>query len=138
MKDESGFTIMETLCAIALLVILAGISGTVIFNTRRITENIQTRADINFMQMRIETIIREVAEEIVLPYWEKDERALPLARVAITNELLKAGYEIDVEIEALHDNIGRVRGVHCRYHIEDLSFESSGLFASIPLEGDLK
>ena len=133
MKD-SGFTLMETLCAIALLLVCAGSSAGLIFNTRRITGTVRERSVLQYRMLRIERLIREAAEGISVPYWAEDAEGLPAAKAAIEKTLSEAGYKGIVEIDALKDHWGRIRGVTYRCRINGQDYEGSGLFASVPIE----
>ena len=133
-KDESGFTLMETLCAIALLLICAGAAGGLAHSARRITGTIRERSVRQYRQLRIERIIREAAEEISVPYWAEETRGLTAAREAVEKALLEAGYKAGVELEALKDSGGRIRGINSRCRIDGQEYEAYGLFASVPLE----
>ena len=138
MKDESGFTLMETLCAIALFLVVAGAAGGLAYNTRRITDNVQQRSFKYFRQLRFEALVREAAENVSIPYWENEENALPLAREALAKALTKAGYNDGFTIETLKDNSGRIRGMRCFYFSDSHEYKGAGLFASIPLAREYK
>lgn len=124
---------METLCAIALIIICAGTVGGLIYSVRRITEDAKERSELQFQQLRIERLIREAIETVLMPYWEQDERGLSMARKTIESALSKSGYLIGIEYETLKDKAGRVRGVRCRYRINGKEYDCCGLFASVPL-----
>ena len=134
MKDESGFTLMETLCAIALLLICAAAAGGLAYNARRITGTISERSALQYRRLRIERLIRETAENVSVPYWKEGVDGLSEAREAIEKALLEAGYKTRVECDALKDRSGRIRGVITRCSIDGREYEGSGLFASVPLE----
>jgi prepilin-type N-terminal cleavage/methylation domain-containing protein len=132
-KDEKGFTLIETLCVISLLLICAGVAGSLSHSVRRITANIQSRSVQQYRQLQIERIIREAVEGVTVPYWDRDERGLSLAREAIENALSGAGYKVSIELEALTDNMSRIRGVICRCRVDGREYEGRGLFGSVPL-----
>jgi len=133
MKDESGFTLMETLCAIAILLICAGIAGGFVYNSRRIADTVSERSVRQFRQLRIEKLIREAAEEVSVPYWAEDVRGVSAARQAIEKSLSDAGYKTGIELETIIDQYGRIRGVTGRCLIEDQEYEGRGLFSSVAL-----
>lgn len=134
MKHEAGFTVMETLCAMTLLLICAGAAGGLVYRARQGTEIVKERAEDQFKRLVIERIVRETAENVSVPYWEEGTRALPLAENAILSALRAAGYHGVLQSEALYDSHDRVRGVNCRYDLDGTVYEGMGLFASIPLE----
>jgi len=138
MKDEAGFTMMETLTVIALSIIIAGAMGALLFSSWRITNGIRQRNMQQFRQMRIENLIREAAEGVSVPYWQQPEQGLPKAKSAIGKALANAGYKNSFELETLHDNSGRPRGVICRCHIDGREYEVQSLFASVPPGGSYK
>ena len=134
MKNEAGFTLMETLCAIALLLICAGAAGGLAYNSRRVTGDVKERSHQYYRQLQIERLIREAVENVSIPYWEEDEKGITIARDAIEKALSGAGYKSGFEMEPLKDSLGRVRGVSCRFLFDGHEYEGAGLFASIPLE----
>ena len=137
MKDESGFTLIETLCAVALILIIAGAAGSLIFSSRRITDSVKVRSQQQFRQLRIERLVRETIEGVSIPFWEREEQALPLAREAVSLALSQAGFNYNFSTETLLDRTGRIRGIRCFFLIDGIEYEASGLFASVPLERGL-
>ena len=129
---------METLTVMALLIIITGTMGAMAYNSRRITDDIKQRTRQQFRQLQIESLIREAAEGISVPYWQQPEPDLPTVKNTIEKTLSNAGYKDSFKLETLYDNAGRPRGILCRYHIGGREFESRGLFASIPLGGVYK
>lgn len=134
MKNEDGFTLMETLCAITLLLICAGAAGGLAYNTRRVTSDVKEHSRQHYRQIQIERLIREAIENISIPYWEEDEKGITAAREAIEKALLGAGYKNGFEIKTLKDGTERIRGVSCRFFVDGQEYEGAGLFASISLE----
>ena len=133
MTDESGFTLMETLCALAVILACVGAAGSLAHGARRITGGIQERSSLYLNQLRIEKLIRETIEGITVSYWEQDERGLQIARESVHNVLMEtADYSI-VDFKPIKDSLGRIRGVSYRYHIGGREYEGLGLFASVPL-----
>jgi len=132
-KDEAGFTLMETLCAIALILICTGAAAGLAYNTRRIAGTIREQSIQQYRRLRIEELIRETAENISVPYWERDEQGFPMACKAVEKTLLEAGFNAGVEFEALRNDAGQLRGIRCRCFIDGKEYEGSGLFASVPL-----
>jgi prepilin-type N-terminal cleavage/methylation domain-containing protein len=132
-KDESGFTLMETLCAIALILACAGTAGGLAYSVRRISGSMQEHSSQQYLQLRIERLIREAVEGVSLPYWERDERGLQAAKEAVEKALSEAAYRSGVEFETIQDGMGRTRGVLCRCRIDGREYEALGLFASVPL-----
>ena len=134
MKNEAGFTLMESLCVIALLLICSGVVGGTAYNTRRITGDIKERSAGQYRHIKIERLIREAAEGVLLPYWENDERGLIEARKAIETALSEAGYRVGVDLETLRDEPGRLRGIRCHCRIDGRKYEIPAFFSSVPLE----
>jgi len=132
-KDESGFTFMETLCAIALILACAGAAGGLAHSVRRITGSIQERSNHHYQQLKTERLVREAIEGVTIPYWEQDERSLLPAKEAVQKVLQEAGYRVNIAFEPIQDSAGRIRGLRCRYQINDYEYDSIGLFASVPL-----
>jgi len=136
MKDQAGFTLMETLCAIALLLIFAAATGALMHNSRRITGIIGERSSRHYRQLHIERLIREAIEDVSIPYWSEDTLGIAAAREAIEKTLLDAGYNVAVELEVLQDNSGRIRGARWRSILAGQQNEIYGLFGSVPLIKD--
>jgi prepilin-type N-terminal cleavage/methylation domain-containing protein len=134
MKDEAGFTMMETLCAMALVLVCAGAAAGLVYRARHSTERIKAHSADQFKRLVIERIIRESAEAVRVPYWEEATRAGSIAQSAIETALRAAGYRGALHSEPIYDRSDRLRGVHCRYDLEGRVYEGIGLFASIPLE----
>ena len=131
MKNESGFTFMETLCAIAIILACVGTAGGLAHSVRRITGSIKERSSLYFNQLRIERHIRESIEEISVPYWEQDERGLQIVRESVQKLLPEDNSGI--EFNPIVDSLGRIRGVRYRYRIDNREYDGLGLFASVPL-----
>ena len=136
MKNEAGFTLMETLCAVALVLICASAAGGLIYSARRITGDVHNRASRQFRHLQMERIIRETVESVAIPYWEEDGNGLREARHLIEKALSGAGYKIDLELVPVKDGFGRIRGVSCRCFFDVNEYEVAGLFASVPLVRD--
>ncbi|MCL1812619.1 MAG: prepilin-type N-terminal cleavage/methylation domain-containing protein [Treponema sp.] len=134
MNDESGFTLMETLLAIALLLICTGVAGGLVYNSRRIIGNTRERSGQYYRQLHLEKLIRESVEGVSIPYWEGNEHGIIAAREAIENALFIAGYKTGFELEPIKDSFGRIRGIRCRCFLDGYEYEGFGLFASVSLE----
>ena len=133
MNDQAGFTLIETLCAIALLLIFATAAGTLAHSSRRITGIIGQRSSSHYRQLHIERLVREAIEDVSIPYWADDTLGITAAREAIEKTLSDAGYNVAVDLEMLQDNSGRIRGTRWRSVIAGQQKEAYGLFATVPL-----
>jgi hypothetical protein len=156
-KRDGGFTLMETLVSIALLMICAAALGQVLYRVRGSVVQLREKIAGTYRTLRFERIVRETAEGIAIPYWEKEDApaALAAAEAAVLAELEKTGDGENVVLEILRDKAGRLRGIRgirrpAERPVErpvergaerpgrgggEAAYEARGLFASVPVTG---
>jgi type II secretory pathway pseudopilin PulG len=123
-KKEAGFTLVETLVIIALILIVSGALGGVSFATLRSVEHALKAGNAAYRLIRMDDAIRAAASQVAVPYWMPAERGADLFR-----QLLEAQPEtLQIGIERR----GRT-GVTVRYELDGRYYESSAEFAYKPV-----
>jgi prepilin-type N-terminal cleavage/methylation domain-containing protein len=144
-KNEEGFTLMETLVSIALLLICGTAVGQIVFTLSRSAVAAREKSTALYRMLRMERIIRETAEGITIPYWEKEEASIKAADAALQSVLAQAEEvfqgaaekteDAALVLEELRDPAGHLRGIRGRWRSAERDHESGGLFASMPVTG---
>jgi type II secretory pathway pseudopilin PulG len=132
---EAGFTLMETLVVLALLMVCAGAVSGVVFTAARGVRALRGAAERQAAALRIERRIRETVEAVSVPYWERDERGFEESRRLLA---AVAGGDALTALEPLRDRAGLVRGVRYRYRLGNAEYTGSALFGSIPVMGEVR
>jgi hypothetical protein len=135
-EGQAGFTLMETLWALGLLLICAGAAGGLVFTGVRSVTRVRAVMDDQYRLLRVDGVIRKAAETVCIPYWEPGETGVYTVRAAIETALAGTADEgCLTALDSIRDREGRIRGVTCRYRIGKKEFVTQALFASIPLIG---
>jgi prepilin-type N-terminal cleavage/methylation domain-containing protein len=132
---EDGFTLVETLVAIAIMSII-GVSVFLSFrgglssadSTRSLITN-------STLALKLDDGYRESLSSSSVPYWISAEDAAP----GIAGRLRegKAGGYI-VSTEYIRDSDGKIRGVSVVYSVGKTLFRTDGLFSSTAIIGGRK
>jgi hypothetical protein len=134
--DDDGFTFMESLSSIAITLVLST-AVCFLFITLLAARPKGGSSVLSAVQLaRTDTLIREKAAEIIIPYWERGTDASAVFTAKLLAEK-KLSTTTVVTIENLYDSKKRIRGAAVNYKIAGSPdiFRTCALFGSIPAAG---
>ena len=135
-NSSAGFTMMETLVAIAITAVLAGIMITVVSSSFKGANSATKSMEGAYELLYIDKLIRDKAENLYVPYWASME----IAANNFSNQLWASDIAKYIESVKLIYNTGGsekiIRGVEVRYSINNNTFTTLALFSSKPLVGE--
>jgi prepilin-type N-terminal cleavage/methylation domain-containing protein len=123
-KKEDGFTLVETLVSIALILIVLGALGGVTFAALRGVEHALKAGRAAYLLLRTDDQIRAAASQVVVPYWMPAERGTAMVR-----QLLEAKPETRRLLRGIEMRDRRCAGVTVRYELDGREYESNAGFA---------
>ncbi len=129
MKGSPGFTVMETLASVSLVLLLSAGICSVYVSFGRSHGTAMRAVDQARLLVETDRGLRIKASEVCFPYWENQEK---LAQQWIS-QLLEKGTGNTAEYKSasvVYDSKSRVRGVSVRYTIGNGEYESVCLFSS--------
>ena len=129
--SNNGYTLMETLCVIALLLVYTGTLCGLIYVSGYTVSKIGETSKEQFRQLYTENLVRETIENFKIPYWENNHPDKTEVAVIKALEIKKPG--INILLTPLKDETGRLRGFNCRWSLNGNTHEIAALFISIPL-----
>jgi prepilin-type N-terminal cleavage/methylation domain-containing protein len=126
-RSEAGFTLVETISAIALLAVLASCMSVFFFTVRRTLIKSTEAGQEAFALIKADDGLRRLAADIVVPYWEESVRG-----VERVQEILEAQKETPgVEVLAVGDG---ENGMIARYRLDNgAEAECRARFGSVPV-----
>ncbi|QQO10745.1 PulJ/GspJ family protein [Breznakiella homolactica] len=127
---DGGFTLMETLISIAVMLI---ISGCVIFAfTAAMKASAKSAAAANAAReiIRVDRFIRNQAEELHIPYWAYSSPYIAEFKNSLWRS--EAGKYITV-VESMYTSAGLPCGVKVTYEIGGRTMQTSALFPAVPV-----
>ncbi|MDR2184319.1 MAG: type II secretion system GspH family protein [Treponema sp.] len=128
--NQAGFTLMENLVSMAVILIISGPVITGFSAALRALRQTAQAAKTAAAAVETDRFIRRRADTFRIPYWESAERAA----AGFKDELRRSAHGAYMgEIENLRDSSGRIRGVKVHFKIADRSFFTETAFASIPI-----
>jgi prepilin-type N-terminal cleavage/methylation domain-containing protein len=128
--DQAGFTLMENLVSMAVILIISASVMTGFSAALRALRRTARTAETAAEAVETDRFIRRRADTFRIPYWEPAERAA----AGFKDELRRSAKGIYMrEIEDLRDGSLRIRGVKVRFEIAGRSFFTEAAFASIPV-----
>jgi len=134
--DDGGFTFIESLSAIAITLVLSA-AVCILFVTLLSARPKGSSSILLAVQLaRADTLIREKAGEIIIPYWERGTDASAVFTAKLLAEK-KLSTTTVVNVENLYDSKKRIRGAAVDYKIDGSPdiFRTCALFGSIPAAG---
>jgi prepilin-type N-terminal cleavage/methylation domain-containing protein len=127
---DSGFTLMETLVSIAIVLIISGCVITAVSLSYRIIIKAKNTSETAATILQIDHFIREQANDFHIPYWEN-----AAGRTAFFKDSLwqsKYGQYI-YQIHTIISPQGFTRGISASYSVNGTISQTSALFPSIPV-----
>jgi prepilin-type N-terminal cleavage/methylation domain-containing protein len=123
-KKEEGFTLVETLVSIALILIVSGALGSVTFAALRGMEHALKAGRAAYRLLRMDDQIRAAASQVVVPYWMPAERGTDMVR-----QLLETKPETRRMLRGIEMRERGRAGVTVRYELDGQEYESDVGFA---------
>jgi len=130
MASSAGFTMMESIIAIAITAIVAGAMTIIISSSFKGASSVAASMDSTRELLYIDRLIRERAENLYVPYWASME----LVANSFTDQLWLSNIGKYIESTTLICNSEKIiRGIEVRYKIGNDTFTTLALFSSKPL-----
>ena len=128
--NSAGFTMMESMVAIAITLVVAGVLGAIVSTAFKGANSAASSAEGARKLLYIDRLIRNKAEDLYVPYWASMERA----GNDFTGELWASGIAKYIEsIKLIYNSEKIIRGVEVRYSINNKTFTTFALFSNRPL-----
>lgn len=126
-----GFTVIETLASIVLILVITITMSTALITILRNNDNASMSLHESWLILNTDQELREKIEPVVFPYWENSMNAARLLRQQIINETTIPGVTI-LGAEIIVKN-GAAHGLQISYSISDrpMTYTSIMLFSSI-------
>jgi type II secretory pathway pseudopilin PulG len=129
-RSDDGFTMMETLVAIAITFVCSGVL-VVSFTTgvKGASQGIKS-ARTAAMIAQTDRFIRKETDDVHIPYWAKPDRYLE----SHTENLMRSiiGEHI-TSVTPVYDIRRRIRGITVNYRIHNQDIQTTALFPAIPV-----
>ena len=128
--SSAGFTMMESIIAIAITTVFAGVMIIIVSTSFKGTSSVASSMDNTQELLYIDRFIREKAENLYVPYWASME----IAANNFMDQLWSSSIAKYVEtVKLIYSSEKMIRGVEVRYSIGNNTFTTLALFSSRPL-----
>ena len=133
MKKNEGFTLLETLAAIAFTMAIAAPVCSVFVSYKKGVDSAVKAAGSAFIIVKTDRLLRDKAAKICIPYWKNAE---------IENESIKKEFLFNLPLdknvsivatENLYDKKKNVRGIQVHWQIGKTMLTTKCLYSSIPV-----
>ena len=131
---SAGFTLMESLVAIAITAVLAGVMITIVSTSLKGTKSVAGSIDSSCEILYIDRFIRNKAENLYVPYWASMEIAVNNFSAMLWSSEIAKYIE---SVKLIYNSERIIRGVEVRYKVNNNGFTTLALFSSKPILGDL-
>ena len=129
-RDNAGFTMMESIVAIAITTILAGVMIIIVSSSFKGANTVAISMDNTQELLYIDKFIREKAENLYVPYWASME----IAANNFMDQLWSSSIAKYIEsVKLIYSSEKIIRGIEVRYSIGNNTFTTLTLFSSKPL-----
>lgn len=130
MRSEHGYTLMETLVVIAIMLLMGGVCFN-FFNTSMTANN---KAFMNYSVairfLSIDSYIRGKCNEVHVLYWNIADGYIS----SVTDVIANSKYKNDIRrIETIKDAKNNVRGLRVVYSVNGIDATTDAVFSSIPV-----
>lgn len=124
MKNNDGFTLVETLVSITLILVVCGALGGGLYAALRSLEHAGKAGGAAYRLLRMDDTIRAAAAEVVLPYWAPARQGGAVFQQKLDANPATAG---------LHPLATRRNGAIVRYEVDGKDFEATVVFGYRPV-----
>jgi prepilin-type N-terminal cleavage/methylation domain-containing protein len=134
-RNDSGFSLIESIVAIALIVIFCGLSGAALLAAWQGSTKSAVKGKEAFAVIRTDDALRHAVFEIPLSYWEGERGAYEKAFAAIEEDKIFSGNIALKNTEAFYDKEGGAKGLKIIYAIGENEYECDAPFGTMLLSG---
>jgi prepilin-type N-terminal cleavage/methylation domain-containing protein len=133
--NNEGYTFIESIVAIAVVTLISAIILSFVFLSFKTGKKIMQIEDYSFKLLSIDKIIREQADNFIVPYWQPPEETANI----LVNQLWRSetGKYLRT-VNLLYNKKKQLAGIRVTYLIGEKIFKTSALFASVPVIKDLR
>ncbi|MCL2294994.1 MAG: prepilin-type N-terminal cleavage/methylation domain-containing protein [Spirochaetes bacterium] len=132
-NSSAGFTMMESMVAIAITAIMAGVIFTIISTSFKGANNTMSSIESAYELLFVDRLIREKAETLYVPYWASME----IAADNFSDQLWTSSIAKYIEsVKLIYNSERIIRGIEVKYLINNNSYTTLALFSNRPLLGD--
>ena len=130
MRSDRGYTLMETLVVIAIMLLMGGVC----FNFINTSMGANKKAFNNYLAairlLSIDSNIRDTCDGVHIPYWDRADGYIPSVMDLIAN----SKYKDDIgKIEPIKDEKGNIRGLRVAYSVNGIDATTDAVFSSRPV-----
>jgi prepilin-type N-terminal cleavage/methylation domain-containing protein len=133
--NNEGYTFIESIVAIAVVTLISAIIISFVFLSFKTGKKIMQIESYSFKLLSIDRIIREQADNFIVPYWQSPEEAANI----LVNQLWRSETGKYLRgVNLLYNKKKQLAGIEVTYLIGEKIFKTSALFASRPVIKDLR
>ena len=126
-QSSAGFTIIESLVAIAITTVMAGVIVIIVTSSFKGASNAVASIDNARVVLSIDRQIRENAATLYVPYWASME----IAANDFADQLWQSNIGKHIEsVKLIYDSEKIIRGIEVRYLVDNKTFTTTALFSS--------
>lgn len=130
MNSDHGYTLMETLIVIAIVVLMGGASANFINVSMNANKKAFSNYSVAIRLLSIDHFIRRTCDEVHIPYWDIADTYIPSIMEGVRN----SKYKNDIQsIKSLLDTKSTIRGLRVVYSVNGVEAMTDAVFASLPV-----
>lgn len=130
MHSCHGYTLMETLIVIAIMLLIGGASANFINVSMNANKKAFGNYSVAIQLLSIDHFIRRTCDDVHIPYWDASDAYIP----SIVEGIAKSKYTYEIQsIKPLFDSKSVIRGLRVTYSVNGIEAMTDALFASVPV-----
>ena len=129
-NSSAGFTMIESLVAIAVTTVMAGVIVTIVSSSFKGASSIAASLDNTRELLYIDRQIRESSAALYVPYWASME----IAANNFADQLWQSNIGKHIEsVKLIYDSEKIIRGIEARYIVGNKTFTTKAFFTCVQL-----
>jgi prepilin-type N-terminal cleavage/methylation domain-containing protein len=130
MRSDHGYTLMETLVVIAIMLLMGGVCFNFINTSMGANKKAFKNYSVAIRFLSIDSYVREKCAAVHIPYWDTADVYIP----SVTATIASSKYKGDIRsIEPIKDAKSNVRGLRVTYSVNGIEATTDAVFSSIPV-----
>jgi len=130
MQSDRGYTLMETLVVIAIMLLMGGVCFNFINTSMGANKKAFNNYFVAIRLLSIDSYIRATCDDVHIPYWDSADGYIP----SVMEVIAKSKYKDDISsIEPIKDGNSNLRGLRVAYSVNGIDATTDAFFSSIPV-----